>query len=382
MIGLNKIIVVGEITVMNANKRNLIHVEFLRIIAIWLVMFNHTVSKGFYLFIKRKTTGLYWIYLSFSIIDRIAVPLFFMFSGALLLGKKESLKDVCIKRIFKFVIVLFASSFGYYLYDWKYNGHQFDLSKFVKLLYCNKVSTQLWYLYSFIGVMIMLPMLRRLVDSLHNSEYIYWLICHFILTYVIPISEWMLTNGEYSLSEWFKSALVVENNIFYFVMGYYIERVVDIERVNKKEITIGIISAIACIVILCFAITHIIDIKGVKGNEYKELLGIEFVAIPTLVVYICAKKFFITKSMSERVKRILQVMGSLTFSVFLLERVLREQTEFVYKKSAPIIGSFVASALWITVAWIIGFIVAFIIRKLKLVVWRLVSINRQEENNN
>lgn len=69
------------------NKRNLLHIELIRIIAAYFVIFNHTNKKGFFLFSVYERGSLqYWVYMIFSVFCKISVPLFFMIVGALLLN--------------------------------------------------------------------------------------------------------------------------------------------------------------------------------------------------------------------------------------------------------------------------------------------------------
>lgn len=63
------------------------HFDFLRIIAIFMVLFNHTGTNGFVLFTIARESKLYIFYLFFAIFIKMAVPLFFMISGALLLPR-------------------------------------------------------------------------------------------------------------------------------------------------------------------------------------------------------------------------------------------------------------------------------------------------------
>ncbi|MDE7206696.1 MAG: acyltransferase family protein, partial [Lachnospiraceae bacterium] len=76
-------------------KRNLLHIEFIRIIAAFFVIFNHTGDKGFFIYSTYDLGGFhYWLALAISIVCKISVPLFFMISGALLLEKEYSLKTI------------------------------------------------------------------------------------------------------------------------------------------------------------------------------------------------------------------------------------------------------------------------------------------------
>lgn len=93
-----------------------VYIDFLKIIAIYMVLFNHTETKGFVLFTIARTSKLYPLYLFNAIFIKIAVPLFLMTSGALLLGKSESYRDLMNKRFFKYLFIYFNFCFWYCLF--------------------------------------------------------------------------------------------------------------------------------------------------------------------------------------------------------------------------------------------------------------------------
>lgn len=78
----------------------LIHIEILRILAIFFVLFIHTGNSGFTLYAVQESTVSTALCLSMAMIAKTAVPLFFMISGALLLGKDETVAQLYKKESF------------------------------------------------------------------------------------------------------------------------------------------------------------------------------------------------------------------------------------------------------------------------------------------
>ena len=72
---------------MGKEKNKEVYIEVLRIVAVFLVIFNHT--DGYFLYYSNTENPLTW-WFSFlgSVLCRINVPLFVIISGALLLGKE------------------------------------------------------------------------------------------------------------------------------------------------------------------------------------------------------------------------------------------------------------------------------------------------------
>lgn len=72
-----------------------VYLEMIRIIAIFLVIFNHVEGVTLY----QTSVGLKtWGYMFISMLTSINVPLFFMVSGTLLLGKIDNFKTVIQKK--------------------------------------------------------------------------------------------------------------------------------------------------------------------------------------------------------------------------------------------------------------------------------------------
>ena len=79
------------------------YLEAVRITAVLLVMYNH--SAPFMSFATQHGVQ-YAVSFFLSLVCKAAVPLFYMVSGALLLGKNESCGELARKRILRIVAVI------------------------------------------------------------------------------------------------------------------------------------------------------------------------------------------------------------------------------------------------------------------------------------
>ena len=156
------------------------YIDFLRIFAILMVIFNHTGTRGFLLFTVERESAFYYLYLCNSIFIRMAVPIFFMISGAMLIPKIESIKVIYKKRVSRFLIVLFFASFISYCYTLGFDLTKIDLLKFLKTLYSSKWATAYWFLYSYLAFLCMLPLIRKFVKSMEFKDYYYLTIMFFL----------------------------------------------------------------------------------------------------------------------------------------------------------------------------------------------------------
>lgn len=336
-------------------KRNLIHIEFLRIICIFLVLFNHTGDNGFFLFSVSQQSPLYCFYMFLSIGCKIAAPIFYMISGALLLGKNESLKSLYLKRILKWVIVLILSSAVYRIYDWYYYGADAGITQFLLDVYQAYISRAQWYLYSYIALLVMLPFLRRLAQAMTKKDYLYLAVCQFVINGVIPIVQFYFSQGTVFLNGYFYTPLFTDC-IFYFLMGYYFEKVLDEKYYTRKNFMILSAGSFLCIVISCLMTQYSADLTGVMTEATSQLFHGSLIALPAMTTYYGAKLFFMKVNVGDRLKRIIQFAGSTTMEIFLVERILMERLQFVFDDLQPILHIFPACIVYLLVCMLVGII--------------------------
>ena len=89
-----------------ARKGRLVHIDIIKIIAMYMVLFNHTGNAGFTYFTEVLDKPGWEAYLAFSVFIKIAVPLYFMCSGAFLLKRSEPYEALLTKRIIRFVLIV------------------------------------------------------------------------------------------------------------------------------------------------------------------------------------------------------------------------------------------------------------------------------------
>jgi surface polysaccharide O-acyltransferase-like enzyme len=332
-------------------KNRVVYIDLLRILAIYLVAFNHTGDRGYMLFADSAGSALYLPYMAFSVLCKIAVPIFFMISGALLLPKEESFKQLFQKRVLRMAVVLILVSVPYYYIFLRENG--IGVSSFFTYIYEHSATTALWYLYSYIGLLLLLPFLRSMVKGMRQKDFIYLLIGHIVLVGILPCLEYLIWGGSVTLNGSFSSVLFVTQNMFFALMGYYLEHV---WKENKRSVIVGIILSAVSIVATCL-ITYLLMVReGTGSAELLESFFNCFVCIPAMTVY-CGVKSVSSKIKSQRVQKLLPVFGSAVFGVYLIEKLVRLLTRTVYTAFSPFVGSFIASLVWCFATCCLAFLI-------------------------
>ncbi len=348
-------------------KRNLVHLELFRAWAIFWVMFNHTGTKGFFLFSVREGSPFYWVYLFISVACKFAVPLFFMISGGLLLKKEETIKTVYTKRVLRMTIILLVTSILYAVYDcWK-DKSDFELISFLKKCYTYKASVALWYLYAYIAIMMMLPLLRRMVQGMKKNEYVYLALMSILFVGVIPIVQCRLSAGEWSLYSHIKPVLFTSVNVVFFIMGHFFENVLPEKYFTTRNAVIGWILSILCIVICCYMTVYQAELAGECYEGISQVFHESLIAVPTYTIYFSGKLLFMKWNCPKWIQSFICLIGGTTFGIYLLERILRMETQGVFEKLEPVIKTMPACFVWMLCAFILGVVVTLILKKLPLI---------------
>ena len=159
--------------------------DIMRIIACALVIFNHSDAYYFY----QTSSGLkQFIYMCITMITRINVPLFFMISGALLLGRNESIQFVIKKRVSRIVCAILIFDIGNFLIRKIaaiYRGREYTYTLFG--FFRNALSNDLdgtgayWFLFAYLGFLFMLPFLQRAAKEMTKEDFIVLIVIHSIV---------------------------------------------------------------------------------------------------------------------------------------------------------------------------------------------------------
>ena len=136
-------------TISNTSRK--IHIEFLRIFACFFVLFNHSCSAMSKIYFEDFSKSRV-IFLILYFICRAAVPVFLMITGANLLSKKDSIKK-WLKRLAKSAVLICLTSILYHIYE----SNTFSFTTIIQNIFSAKISTTSWYLYLYLGIILILP---------------------------------------------------------------------------------------------------------------------------------------------------------------------------------------------------------------------------------
>ena len=328
-----------------------------------MVVFNH-FDPGFFAFShKQQGTITYWLLLAFSIFCKFAVPIFFMISGALLLKKDEPISVLYKKRIYKIVMVLLASSLLYFLFE-KYIIDNPDTR--ISYIYTENAEYHLWYLYSYIALLMSLPLLRSIAKDLSKSKIIYLTVVYVTIRYLIPLIELLLFNNTYNLNSRISGMFICADIFFLPLVGYYIENRQDKALSRNQLLSIWGVNLFT--LILAMYATSLVNSASVAGAVNQTYINL-FSSTNAITIYLTIKNIDFSK-LSKRLKGIILHLSSCTFGIYLIHLVFmrlintRPQVDYIYN-----LPTIVQIGVWILVSIVsllISYILVAIIKKIPI----------------
>ena len=341
--------------------------EWIRLTACFFTIFNHL--KGYVLFMNSSGVKQLF-YMLLSVITKINVPLFFMVSGALLLEKQEDLGTVLRKRVSRISLGILFFSLGIYTECRLYalaqgRDYEFTLKRFVYGVFARNLDETgaYWYLYAYLGFLFMLPFLQRIARYMIRVEFYMLLILRFVLWSVLPMCNLFLRLAGYDsffVAEEFSVPLASTAAFFYPLMGYYIDRKIDIWAVSKRKWVVLGAAAAAGVFLSCLCVY----INGAADEAYLTLFDYLLAVTVFLAVKYAAEVRFPALS-AGKMAGAACFMGSLTFGIYLLDHYFKLVLYKGYEAAAErFMPSLFASFGWCVISMILGGTVTWILKKL------------------
>ncbi len=295
----------------NNNESPTAWLDFVRWIATIAVITIHVAAP--YIYQYGSIPMLNWNFYNFiDSLTRFAVPFFVMLSGALLLNRKDSLKDFLLKRFSRVLIPFLFWTIVYSIYHfYKVNSNfSFEYIPFFVQSLKEGASYHFWYIYMLIGLYLAIPVLRVYVQ---NAETI--LIKYFLLLWLFFL---LFSFFEIAINKDFSWTIYI-GYIGYLILGYFIA--FRLENINSYYV----MSVFLVALLFTFLMTWQFPIcKGVFNGKYYQYLSVNVVACSTSLFILIKKHFRMTqKSLSK-----LQFCNKYGFGVYFIHVLILDAMQF------------------------------------------------------
>lgn len=294
-----------------------IHLDFLRILAAFLVLVHHSELMELLDHTQSGIRGIFVLSCMTSYVF-VNVPLFFMISGALLLGREESDRVIYGRRFPRFLLLTFLVNLFTYVYRCY---PSFIAGDFFRGFFGGIMDETHWYLYAYLGLLVCLPFLRRAARGMTHTEAIVLVCMRFLFYSLLPGLNCITNYKGYPavpVSSAFTVPLAVVDILFYPIMGYYLEEKLPWEKADWRW-------AAASVAVICGGIgagalmnCH----AGLRMSSSGSLLRL-FSYAAAMATFVLAKYLFTRGRCRQWFEGILKTASSLMLGVYILEPVLR-----------------------------------------------------------
>lgn len=336
-----------------------VYLDFIRIAACYLVIYNHTSHKVYLPLAPSKT---WYLCLALFFLCKTAVPLFLMTSGAVLLGREESLSK-CLKRVGRILAVIVAFSFLVYL---AVNPSLQSLAPgniglWLLSIYHTNITNAYWYLYLYVGLLLMLPIIRKMVAGLGRREYQYFFFWSFVFLGTMPILVHYQSALQYSTGI---PLTLFSANFGYLLAGYYFHEKV---KPSGKGIVLRYVAGIAVPIAVCVLLTRLEYNQNPENYLFLDHYITITAAVPSLCIFRLIQYGFTRFPPSKAVQKWIVEVGRCTFGIYLLSDLFIRYLEPAFYFFCRFTHPFIAACFWQAGVFACGLAVTWLLRKIPIV---------------
>ncbi|MCI7040949.1 MAG: acyltransferase [Lachnospiraceae bacterium] len=329
-----------------------VYLEAMRVIAVILVIYNHT--DGFVYYTVTDNIITYLFSLSMSVLCRAAVPLFFMITGALLLEREESLSELMKKRVLRMIVVLFTISLAYYIFDLILDRiENAGIMDFVIRLISNGTRESFWFLYSYLFMLLLLPFFRKMAPFL-NGQLIRYLMCLMALSsFFVPlINMWCGVSFTFDVG-------FAGGYFYYVLLGYFMSH--DGKEVFQKMKTSVLCLCLIGLIALNMLIMYLLN---QRCGAY-QTAGLDFFVFLTAPLIWLIMEHVTRKIPGQsKLNKGICTLGSCVFGIYLLDNFLRWQFLPVYLYLTEKTIGVLACSVYIALVFGVGFLYTWILKRI------------------
>ena len=284
-----------------------------------------------------------------------------MVSGAVLLNRQDSLQK-CFARFARVLGALLVFSYGYYLYDaWVYWGlwpRMIDLGASLEKVWTQQITDGFWYLYFYMGLMLMLPLLQRLSCAMQGGDVLYLTAMCLGFGAFWPLIEHMAP--ALALPVHFDLPLF-STYIGLFFAGWWIRKL----RAPKRRMQLMAAAAI----VVCILLSLLLLRRGyTRDTKYwmfmDDRMHPGFLIVAASIAFMILLRGLFDRELSPRAQHVWTELGGCAFGVYLLQDLLIEWTEkSIYLPLSTHLTAFPAVILWEMAVFAAALVIAFILRR-------------------
>lgn len=302
-----------------------VYCDYLRLVATFAVVFIHVAASNWS---NVDVNGIQWqVFNIYDSLVRWGVPIFVMISGALFLNRDVPIKNIYSKYVLRMVIAFVSWSLFYAILttDTFQHGLIYSLKSHIGTLVTGHY--HMWFVLMIIGLYMCIPFMKKIVSD--ETVMKYFLKLSFIFAFLIPwvlkiVNDFVGSNN--SMIQ--KMVTTIDSNLmnmgmsmvlgysFYFILGYYLDRIEIKKDVRVMIYVAGILGFIFTVVADAgLSIKTQVANSNYYGNFEVNVL-LEVIAVHTLFKYHTFQ--------NEKVNRFVVVLSKFGFGAYLIHTFIIE----------------------------------------------------------
>ena len=323
-------------------------IDLIRVAGAFLVVLTHVsgrVADGYAVEGSGEAIGtLGWLIARwFNTVSCVAVPLFLMVSGALLLGRSEEMFTFYRKRFGKILLPFLAWSCIFILCLWLVgrnfkDGTPITLVSSIGALLSGGVSGHFWFMYMLIALYLVTPFLSVFARNAPKKMLIVFWILWFFAAVIFPVIN-SIAKGVLDITDIAGYAPFERGSVSYSIGFFFAGYVFKDVLISKRW------AIIALLIWFCFAMnrpmnTYLLNIYSDSSMAFLFLFMGKYIipitshpATLSLVAFLALRSLGDLPSFSSsRFGRMVQVFAPLTFGIFLCHHLFVVSTMGILDK--------------------------------------------------
>lgn len=340
--------------------------DFIRILATFMVIMIHTAG----IFVSSHDSSVFDFTVGnfFDSMSQIAVPLFLMLSGALMLDEE---KEITLKKSLKYALnifvllclwsVFYAVTFNFLIPLLQGQAISLNLPKFITD--CLMGHYHMWYLYLIIGLYLVTPLLRLFVKKSNKNLLLYIIALALFFRFLPPFID-IISGNLFSIQIFedyankFKMGYL-SVYLIYYILGWFVANI----EISKKH---RIFTYIAGIIGFSFTFGLIELFIKRDPKVYDSLYAANSITIFCAALATFVFFFYLFKGKTfGRTSGFITYISKLTFGVYIIHELFRTVLEAYLMPRIP--NALVYILVCSTLTAVISFGVTFIMSKIPLI---------------
>lgn len=346
---------------MEKTKR-LVNADVIRVLAMMMVVVFHTISS----FTVREDflfTKLYFLFEPIVVISRVAVLLFFILSGYLVLGKQRSFSDNLKKTLKKIILPLSFFTLINVFLEWiHFSQTSTTISTFIGsqiTRMSRMISSPMWFLVVLSFLYLLNPIWSKLFKNNEKQKLAKSVTGLFLLFSVMItiFDHFFLLSGNIfsSLNYWL-------GFIFFYLYGALLKKrwiKYDNQIINIGIFLIGFVSSLAG----NLAYTYLKNnSSSIIGLDYFE----SYLSIPVILMTIGIFNFLLSINLEKLRSNLLLWLSSLSFGVYLIHTyILRLFIDYIgFTIDNLKINVYLFNVINLVLVFTISIIITYLLKKI------------------